>query len=369
MPLICLDIMQALEKIAAPYYSEEWDNIGLQIGDPQSLVNKVLVTLDVNLGVVEEAIENDVDLIVCHHTPMFQPLSTIRWDNPQGKLIQRLIEKKINLYCAHTNLDSCPGGVNDVLAQALHLKDLEVLSPSWQEDLFKIVVFVPHGYENQIRDSLSEGGAGCIGNYSHCTFQIDGEGTFLPLAGTNPYIGTHGKLEKVHEYRLETIVSKENLHNTISKMLAAHPYEEVAYDVYPLIRKGKVSGLGRIGNLEEKITLGQLIENVKKVLNINNLRYVGEENSLVKKIALCGGSGASLINLAMEKGAQVYLTGDIKYHEAQEAESRGLAIVDAGHYATEVPVIKEVVNYLQNSFANKLKVFSSQINTDPFKFI
>ncbi|NLT95287.1 MAG: Nif3-like dinuclear metal center hexameric protein [Clostridia bacterium] len=369
MPLQCRDLIKIMENLAHPKHAEKWDKIGLQIGDPDSVVKKVMVSLDVTLAVVEEAIREKVDLLIVHHTPLFNPLETIRWDRPQGKLIKKLVESGINLYCAHTNLDSVGGGVNDILAEKLGLKNIQVLSPGWQEEYYKVVVFVPQGYEDQVRSAMGQKGAGHIGNYSDCTYQVYGTGTFRPLEGTNPFIGEKGQLEKVEEYRIETIVPQERLDEVIKAMIEAHPYEEVAYDIYPLANKGVYSGLGRIGRFQEALTLGQLIEKVKAVLNTGDIRYVGDLNAPVEKIALCGGSGASLIKKAFNKGAQVLITGDIKYHEAQDAESLGLALIDAGHFATEHPVVSVVAQFLRRTLdGQNVEIIESQINTNPIKF-
>lgn len=358
-----------MEKLAHLKHAESWDNIGLQIGSEEAIINRVLVTLDINLEVVLEAINSKVDMIIVHHTPLFKPAAKILWDTPQGEIIQKLITHNISLYCAHTNLDSCSGGVNDVLANLLGLKDLQVLQPNWREKYFKLVVFVPEGYEDKVREALGSAGAGWIGMYSDCSFQLLGTGTFKPLEGTSPFIGKKGQLEKVQEYRLETIVPNELLNQVIDKMHAAHPYEEVAYDLYPLVNSGAVSGLGRVGVLEEEKTLVEIIGNIKEQLKIANLRYVGDLKQRINRIALCGGSGASLIKDALLQGAQLYITGDIKYHEAQEAESLGLALIDAGHYATEHPIVDRIVTYLSENSLRNIDVIASQVNTDPFKFI
>lgn len=369
MPIKCRDLIKLVEKIAHPKHAENWDKIGLQIGDPDSIIQKVMVTLDATLPVIEEGVREKVDFLMVHHTPMFNPLETIRWDKPQGKLIKKLVESNINLYCAHTNLDSVSGGINDILAEILGLQNIQVLAPNWEEKYFKIVVFVPQGYEDQVRNAMTQKGAGYIGNYSDCSYQVFGTGTFRPLEGTNPFIGEQGQLEKAEEYRIETIVPRERLDEVVKAMLAVHPYEEVAYDLYPLANKAAHSGLGRIGSLESTLTLGQLIEKVKDSLSIQDIRFVGDLNTQVQKIAVCGGSGASLIKKAIDKGAQVLITGDIKYHEAQDAESMGLALIDAGHFATEHPVVQVVADYLRRALAGQdVEIIESQINTNPIKF-
>jgi len=368
MPLRCRDIIRTMETLAPPKHAESWDKIGLQIGDPNSIIKKVMVTLDATLPVVEEAVSKGVDLLIVHHTPFFNPLENIRWDNPQGRIIQLLIQANINLYCAHTNLDSTIGGVNDILAKKLELNNVQILFPSWKEQYIKIVVFVPAGFEDQVRAAMGEKGAGHIGNYSNCTFQLSGTGTFRPLEGINPYIGAQGQLEKVEEYRIETIVPQEKVEQVLLAMIKAHPYEEVAYDLYPLENNGKYSGLGRLGSYEKELTMAELIEKVKTVLDISDIRFVGDIDKNIKNVALCGGSGASLIKLAVEKGAQVFITGDVKYHEAQEAESLGLSLIDAGHFSTEHPVVKVVADFLRNSLDIKqIEIIESQVNTNPFK--
>ena len=223
MPIKCGDLIKVMENLAHPKHAEKWDKIGLQIGDPDSMIKKVMVSLDATLPVIEEGIREKIDLIIVHHTPLFNPLETIRWDQPRGKLIKKLVESNINLYCAHTNLDSVRGGVNDILAEKLELKDIQVLTTGWQEEYYKIVVFVPQGYEDQVRSAMGRQGAGHIGNYSDCTYQVFGTGTFRPLEGTNPFIGETGRLEKAEEYRIETIVPQEKLEGVLKAMVEAHP--------------------------------------------------------------------------------------------------------------------------------------------------
>ncbi|HHY93183.1 MAG TPA: Nif3-like dinuclear metal center hexameric protein, partial [Firmicutes bacterium] len=194
---------------------------------------------------------------------------------------------------------------------------------------------------------------GWIGNYSHCSFQVEGTGTFLPLEGTNPFIGRPGVLERVREVRLETIVPAPKLGEAVSRMLKAHPYEEVAYDVYPLAREGRSFGLGRVGELPEAMPLAAFARQVKEALNLPGLWYSGEGGRLVRRVAVCGGSGASLAGRAQAVGADVLVTGDVKYHEAQAAELAGLAVIDAGHAGTEYPVVKALAELLQTKLTGE----------------
>ncbi|MDA8233667.1 MAG: Nif3-like dinuclear metal center hexameric protein [Clostridia bacterium] len=369
MAVKCQTIINIVEQLAPRYLAEEWDNVGLQVGNPAGEVDKVLVCLDVNQEVAREAIAVGAGLIVSHHPLIFKPLKNLRRNNPQGELLYTLIQNDISVYSAHTNLDSAAGGVNQVLAEKLGLQDIEVLSSSYNETYCKMVVFVPVGHEDAVRNAMAEAGAGWIGNYSHCTFQLHGTGTFKPLEGANPFIGSVGDLEKVAEYRLETIVPQRAAGKVVKAMLKAHPYEEVAYDLYPLLNEGAAQGLGRIGRFLEAIPFGELVKKVKDSLEVDKLIVGGDLNRSVQKIAVCGGSGASLLHKALFMGAQVLLTGDVKYHEGQEMLAQGLNFIDGGHHATERPVVSVLADFLrEKAQANKFSVdiVVSEVNTNPF---
>lgn len=235
--------------------------------------------------------------------------------------------------------------------------------------MYKLAVYVPESHSEEVREALSRAGAGWLGNYSDCTFMVKGIGTFRPLEGSNPFSGEPGNLSRVSEVRLETIIPEELQDKVIKAMLQAHPYEEVAYDLYPLINQGDTKGLGRVGYLPAAMTLGEFILLIRERLGLQALRYCGELERRVYKVALCGGSGASLLSEAVRTGADVFLTGDVKYHEAQEALTQNMAIVDAGHYATEYPVVPVVVEYLRSMLEiDKVEVKGSTINTDPFRY-
>lgn len=370
MPVRCQTIVNLLESYAPKYIAEEWDNIGLQIGDPSQEVNTLFLTLDLNEEVLEEAIKAGAEMLVVHHTPLFKPLKNIRTDLPLGRLISRLVKQGMSLYTAHTNLDSADKGVNHLLADRLFLIDRKPLSISWTEKLYKLAVYVPTEYTDAVSAAICQAGAGWIGNYSDCTFRSVGTGTFLPLEGTTPFIGTTGELKKVAEDKVETIVPEQNLSRVIKAMLKTHPYEEVAYDIYLLQNQGKKNGLGIVGKLLTPITLKDFINNVQGILGISNLRYCGQEDKIVEKVALCGGSGASLLSKAIFSGAQVFLTADVKYHEAQDALANNLAIVDAGHFATENLIIPVLCDFLRLELKGRnVNIISSKINTDPFKYM
>lgn len=369
MPIKCRALIAELEKLAPKHLAEEWDNVGLLVGDPDQLIHKVIVTLDIDGEVVDEALKVGANMIIAHHPLIFKGLKNLRADLPLASLLTKLIKNGIAVYAAHTNLDSAPGGVNDVLAQKLKLIDIKPLTSVHQDKLCKLVVFVPVSHVEKVRKAISEAGAGHVGNYSHCTFATEGIGSFLPLAGTNPYIGKTGSLEFVPEYRLETIVPMQLKSQVINAMIAAHPYEEVAYDEYLLLNSGASYGLGRIGRLEETVTFETLINQVKTVLNITAVKAAGSTTTKITRVAVCGGSGAELVRNAVKAGADVLITGDVKYHEAQQAVAEGLAVIDAGHFATEQPIVECVVSYLANC-VNKnslsIEIIASTSNRDIF---
>jgi len=344
-----------MNQWAKPYLIDEWDNTGFQLGDLEKEINKIIVALDLDRDVLEVAIKEKAEMIITHHPLIFKPLKAVRRQNNKEKLIIDLIREDIVVYNAHTNLDLANNGVNDVLAKVLKLKSIQPLKITYQEPLYKFVVFVPKPHAKLIRDVLGNEGAGFIGNYSHCTYNIEGIGTFMPLEGTSPYIGELNKLEEVEEVRIETIVEKKDLKRVISKVLEHHPYEEVAYDIYPLDNKGKFYGYGRIGEIE-KTKLTDYLDFVKKQLEVDTLVVYGDLDKEITKVAVCGGSGATFIHDAYSKGADIYITGDIKYHDSQYANELGLTIVDAGHFDTEKVILPAIKNYIEEKAGKTISV-------------
>lgn len=348
MSVKCSVVANVLEEIAPRKLAEAWDHVGLLIGSPDQEIENILVTLDVTAQAVEFAIKNGVNLIISHHPLLFKAIHTIRTDLPQGKLLADLLSNQIAVYAAHTNLDSAQGGVNDVLAERLGLKNIKALRPGQSERLIKLAVYVPQTHLDAVRSAITEAGAGHIGNYSHCTFATVGTGSFLPLAGTHPFLGKTGELEYVSECRLETILPESIISQVLTSMRTAHPYEEVAYDLYPMLNKMDGLGLGRIGELPVQTSLREFARLVCEKLG-TGVKVCGDLSGQVQQIAICGGSGADLIQDAVQAGADLLVTGDVKYHEAQQAAAMELAIVDAGHFATERPVVAAVVAKLRQS--------------------
>jgi len=367
------DIFKLMEKWAPKSLAYDWDNVGLQVGSYNKPVKKIMVTLDVLESVVDEAIENEVDLIIAHHPLLFKPLNQLNLDNWRGRVIQKLIQHNITVYAAHTNLDMATGGVNDMLADLLGLENTGVLVETDPEAIYKFAVYVPETHLEPVTDALSKEGAGHLGNYSHCTFQSKGTGTFMPLTQANPFIGKQNELERVNEIKVETIVKESILANVLHAVKNAHPYEEVAYDIFPLKNVDDKLGLGRVGTLNEPITLDKFIDYVKKSLGVDNLRVSGNLSKKIKRVAILGGSGEKYLFAARNKKADVYITGDMSFHFAQEAIEMGISVIDAGHYIEQVMKsgTKDYLDqYIQNGSMedSNIEVIVSKVNTDPFQY-
>lgn len=341
MAVTCSELISFMEKHFPLEIQEGFDNSGFLVGYADKVISKALVCLDVNLDVIEEASGYGAGIIISHHPLIFRPMKSIISSDNTGRCIMELIKRNIALYSSHTCFDNARGGMNDILADMMGLKNIKVLCYDHNEKLYKIAVFVPESHEDQVRCAMMDAGAGHIGNYSHCSFNTKGTGTFLPLEDTSPYIGTQGKLEKVSEVRIETIVKGNMLEDVIKNMLRAHPYEEPAYDIY-LLKNSLPGGTGRYGNLEEKCTLRELSERCKDVFRAPYVTVAGDEKKLINKVAIVGGAGMDFARDAAQKGCDVLITGDLKHHEALDAVAIGLSIIDAGHYYTEFSAMPEL---------------------------
>ncbi|MBU9722482.1 Nif3-like dinuclear metal center hexameric protein [Bacillus alkalicola] len=364
-------IIQEFESFSPKSYAVEGDKIGLQVGTLNKQVKKVMVALDVIEPVVDEAIEAGVDLIIAHHPIIFRPIKALRTDQPYGRTIEKLIKHDITVYAAHTNLDVAPGGVNDLMAEALGLENTDVLSETTEDPLKKLVVFVPEEQADAVREAIGTAGAGHIGNYSHCTFNTNGTGTFKPGEGTNPFIGKQGKMEFVPEVKVESVFYASAEKRVLRALLKAHPYEEPAYDIYDMANPGKPLGLGRIGELPAEMSLRDFASHVKTAFEVDGARVVGDLNRPVKKVGVLGGDGNKYVSSALYKGADVYVTGDMYYHVAHDAMMDGLAIVDPGHNVEKImkQAVKERIAAFIEAKNYDTEVIVSKLHTDPFQFV
>lgn len=361
------DIARAIESQAPLQLQESWDNCGLQVGSMSSPVKRVLTALDVTPEVVAEAIEQQVDAIVTHHPMIFKGIKSINADTMQGKMIKDLLRHDISVYSAHTNLDVTKGGLNDEVATRLGLQDIQGLEETGRDVAYKVAVYVPVTHSEQLRQAMGDAGAGHIGGYSHCSFSVPGEGRFLPLEGTNPFIGHAGIIETVQEERVETVVPKKLLGQVLVAMQEAHPYEEIAYDVVALENAYDVHHIGRIGNLPEALSMDEFKKVLQSVFPHSQLRWGGTKTSSIQRIGLCTGSGAEFIRVAAKQKADVYITGDVKYHDMQLAKELGITVVDAGHYGTECMSQTLLKRMIDSAFTTEdVEVIESKVQRDFF---
>ncbi|ETP67850.1 hypothetical protein G159_15310 [Planococcus glaciei CHR43] len=360
-------IIEEFEKWSPKFLAMEGDPIGLHVGTLNKKVERVLVTLDVNEHVVDEAIEKGASLIIAHHPPIYRPMKNLQTDFPQGRMIEKLIKHDIAVYAAHTNLDVAKGGVNDLLADALGLAETKVLVPTYEAELVKIAVFVPESHEEQVREALGKAGAGAIGDYEFCSYTLSGTGRFRPTEAADPYIGKAGKMEVTAESKIEVVIRKYEKDRAIRAMIAAHPYEEVAYDVFTLENKEEAMGLGRVGTLPADMSLEEFAELVKERLDVPAARVVGDLAKRVRKVAVLGGDGNKYIQAAKRSGADVYVTGDLYFHVAQDAEAMDLAVVDPGHHVEKI-MIQGVVDQMSNRQNWQCEFLPSEVDTEPFRF-
>lgn len=359
-----------IKKIESKYplnLAYDWDNVGLLVGDINMDVKKVLVVLEVNEKVIDEAIENNIDLIITHHPFIFKKMNKINTQDLKGKLIYKLIKSDIALYSMHTNFDIAYDGLNDYFMKLMGFENSQVLEITNTEVLYKLVVYVPTTHIDKVKNALADAGAGHIGNYSHCSFSTNGIGSFKPLENTNPYIGDIGKVELVEEIKIETVVPQRILGGVISAMIKSHPYEEVAYDIYKLENKGSYVGLGRISKLDKSITLEALCKHIKNKFNIEHIRVIGNLNDKISKVAVVTGSGADMFKKAQRNGADVLITGDMRYHDAQDALDIGMNVIDCGHFNTE-DIFKDAIGVYLESI-KEIEVIKSNVNLNPFTII
>ena len=364
------DLLGLIHSLYDPGLAEDWDNVGLQVGDPGAPLARVMVALDPSLGAVQAASDAGAQALVTHHPLLFRPIKRLTPDDAVGQVLWTAVRSGVSVISAHTNLDCAEDGLNSWLARQLDVQTTVPLQPVTGEYL-KLVVFVPAGHESQVAEALFTGGAGKIGAYDQCSFRSRGEGTFRPGAESNPFVGEPGKLEQVEEIRLETIVPQRKLAGVLEKLLKVHPYEDVAYDLFPLQNQVPGAGLGRIGKLDDATTLAAFAAKVKDALGCDCLRLVGAHDLPVHKVALCGGAGAGLLHTAHRQGADVLVTGDVKYHEARQAEDLGIGLIDAGHFATEKLMIDLVADALRNAAGKRhweIEFVTYTGEQDPFRF-
>jgi dinuclear metal center YbgI/SA1388 family protein len=326
------DIIRVIEEIAPLDLQEDFDNSGLQVGDRNAEATGALLCTDVTEAVVDEAIEKGLNLVISHHPLLFFGLKHITGQDARQRIVAKALKHDIAIYSSHTAMDSAWGGVSFRTAEKLGLTNIEVLSHQ-QGKFVKIAVFVPDADATRVAQAMFDAGAGHIGDYDSCCYRLKGEGTFRALPGANPYVGKIDELHVEPETRVEVIVKASLKSAVVRAMLAAHPYEEPAFDIVPLANSSRYAGLGVIGEIAPQSCI-DFLKNMKKVLNLGAVRYSGDADRMVSRVALCGGAGYEFVDDAVAGGADLYLTGDMKYHQMMEASER-IIIADFGHYESE----------------------------------
>jgi len=360
------ELIDFFETVAPSALQEDYDNSGLIVGNKNTEVQKALLCLDSTEEMVDEAIREGCDVIIAHHPIVFRGLKRFNGNNYVERTVIKAIQNNIAIYACHTNLDNVlKNGVNAKIAEKLGLKNCSILSPK-KGQLLKLAVYVPDAHAEAVRNALFAAGAGKIGEYDECSFNLQGEGTFRGSESANPYVGEKGIRHTEHETKVEMVLPEYALNQTLQAMFLAHPYEEVAYDTHRLMNPSLDIGSGLIGELHKKHTPDEFLALVKQNMGAKVIRFTETKHDFIEKVAVCGGSGSFLIGNAMAAGAQAYLTADVKYHEFFDAE-KTMMICDMGHYESEKYTIDLFGSLLSDKFPNFATIFSST-QTNPINY-
>ena len=359
-------LIQQLELLAPRSYQESYDNAGLIVGHVNREIKKALVCFDVTEAVLEEAKVQKADIIISHHPIIFKGLKKLNGNDYVERIVIQAIKNDIALYAMHTNLDNVLAGTNSILADKLGLNNRRVIDPL-KGRLRKLVTFCPIQQTEQVRQAIFDAGAGRVGNYDQCSFNAAGEGSFRAGEAAQPFVGNIGEVHKEEEIRIETIFPDYLESQVIQALIKAHPYEEVAYDVYQLENRLTNLGAGIIGELEKQEDEQLFLTRLKATVGAECIRHTNLLNKPIQKVAICGGSGAFLINKAKSLQADVYITGDVKYHEFFDADDE-ILIADVGHYESEQFTKELLISYIKEKFPT-FAVQISEKNTNPINYL
>jgi len=359
------DLISVIEKYAAPELQEDYDNAGLITGDTSWDCNGVLVSLDVTTEVIKEAIENNCNLVVAHHPVIFRGLKRINGTDYVGQVLIQAIKHDIAIYAAHTNLDNVVLGVNGMIAKKLRLKNVTILQPK-NKMLRRLITFAPVDKAGLVRNAIFKAGAGHIGNYSECSFNSDGTGTFKAGKGADPYVGDIGERHYEKETKIEIVYPFYLENQVVKALIENHPYEEVAYDIFTMNNVHYGIGTGVIGELEQPKDEKDFLKFITKTFNVGAIRHTELLGKPIKKVAVCGGAGSFLIKKAVQMSADIYITADVKYHEFFETEGK-LLLADIGHYESEQFTIELIHDLLAEKFPT-FAVLKTKVNTNPVKY-
>lgn len=357
------DLMAAMEVIAPLSAAEPWDNVGLILGDPAAPLARVLLCIDLTAAIVEEARRKRCEAVVAYHPPIFKEVRKIA----AGTVVFDAVRHGLAVYSPHTALDVAEDGTNDTLADALGLTRRQPLRPSAPAEDYRLVVFVPPEALAKVTEALFAAGAGKMGDYRECAFRVTGTGTFYGEEGANPAVGRKGRRETVEEVRLETVVPASRAAEVVAAMRQAHPYEEPAFDLLRRAAPGR-GGLGRIGDFEEPVARDLVLERIKEQLDLGHMLVAGPLHGMIRRAACCAGSCGELMDLAAAQGAQLYLTGELKHHDALRAARLGMTAVCVLHSNSERAVLKRLSQRLVETLAG-VDVTCSEADCDPFAIV
>lgn len=359
------EITQYLESLAPISSQESYDNSGLIVGDANAEVSNVLISLDCIEATVEEAIQKNCQLIIAHHPIVFKGLKKLNGKNYIERTVIKAIKNDIAIYAIHTNLDNYRFGVNHEIGQRIGLRNVKVLQPK-KEVLSKVVCYVPDDHLDAVSQAMFDAGAGNIGDYDECGFSTKGEGSFRPNDAAKPFIGAAGERSSVNESKFEAVCSTHILGKVVAAMISAHPYEEVAHEIYPMLNSNPYEGSGMVGELESPMEAQAFLEHIKKTFNCGVIRHTELTSKTIQKVAYCGGSGSFLLSAAKRSGADIYITGDFKYHEFFDADG-GIIIADIGHFESEQYTSNRLADILTEKFAT-FAVHLTEVNTNPINY-
>jgi dinuclear metal center YbgI/SA1388 family protein len=361
-------ILTSFESVIPLSLQESWDHCGLNLGNRNANVTGVVFSYDACLEAVAFAQKNKAQLIVSHHPFRMKAPVSIDLETYEGRLIEACVKNGIALYSAHTNHDRSDLSLNRHYLRKLGLKTLRPLALA-QESLLKLAVFVPREHTERLMDALFAAGAGGIGNYSECSFRVPGLGTFKGNANSHPRLGERNRRETVGEDRVEALVTADKARAVVAAMKQAHPYEEVAYDLFKLENRRDDVGMGMFGDWDEPVSRTLAVAKLKTLFRVKTLRFAGKPGGSFKRVGICTGSGASLIPQALAAGCDLFITGDLKYHQAVEAKRCDLAIADVGHFYSEIDSVKILKTVFTDLFGAKLKLHDYVGLKDAFEFV
>jgi dinuclear metal center YbgI/SA1388 family protein len=360
------EICAYLDELVPLSFQEGYDNSGLQVGMPDKEISSALLTLDISEEVMDEALKYGCDIIISHHPLIFSGIKSFTGKNNTERVIRGAVKQDIAIYSAHTNLDAVDFGVSRKMARKLNLMNVRVLEPL-KDRLIKLVTFVPESHLEKVREALFDAGAGVIGKYDRCGFTVTGTGSFRAGEDTNPYVGGKGSIHFEPEVRLETILFAHLKDNVIRALRSSHPYEEIAFDLYPLVNDNIDAGIGCVGEFEQPLAEMEFLRLLSTVFSAKGIRYSGLTGRAVSRVALCGGSGSSLVRNAIGAGADAFVTGDIKYHTFFDAEKR-ILLADIGHFESEKFSTEILYDLIIKKFP-KFAVRFSETNTNPINYL